>query len=81
MLTIFVITIVRKELFEIRLTTQQLSFLISNILCKIVVIDLLNNQNILKDIFEEKEEKDKNDEEEKRLKLFESLNDTTDFLL
>ena len=54
MLTIFVITIVRKELFEIRLTTQQLPFLHSNILCKIVVNDLLNNQNILKDIFEEK---------------------------
>ena len=54
MLTIFVITIVRKELFEIRLTTQQLSFLHSNILCKIMVNDLLNNQNILKDIFEEK---------------------------
>ena len=68
MLTIFVITIVRKELFEIRLTTQQLAFLHSNILCKIVVNDLLNNQNILKDIFEErKEDKDKNDEEEKRL--------------
>ena len=49
MLTIFVITIVRKELFEIRL-----SFLHSIILCKIVVNDLLNNQNILKDIFEEK---------------------------
>ena len=43
-----------KELFEIRLTTQQLSFLHSNILCKIMVNDLLNNQNILKDIFEEK---------------------------
>ena len=54
MLTIFVITIVRKELFEIRLTTQQLSFLHSNNLCKIMVNDLLNNQNILKDIFEEK---------------------------
>ena len=54
MLTIFVITIVRKELFEIILTTQQLSFLHSIICCKIVVNDLLNNQNILKDIFEEK---------------------------
>ena len=43
-----------KNYLKIRLTTQQLSFLISNILCKIVVNDLLNNQNILKDIFEEK---------------------------
>ena len=40
-----------KNYLKIRLTTQQLSFLISNILCKIVVNDLLNNQNILKDIF------------------------------
>ena len=42
-----------KNYLKIRLTTQQLSFLISNILCKIVVNDL-NNQNILKDIFEDK---------------------------
>ena len=81
MLTIFVITIVRKELFEIILTTQQLSFLHSIICCKIVVNDLLNNQNILKDIFEEKRGQSQIDEEEKRLKFFESLNDSTDFLL
>ena len=37
------------NMFKVRL-----SFLISNILCKIVVNDLLNNQNILKDIFEDK---------------------------
>jgi len=42
-----------KNYLKIRLTTQQLSFLISNILYKIVVNDLLNNQNILKDIFED----------------------------
>ena len=36
------------------LTTQQLSFLHSYILCKIVVNDLLNNQNIINDIFEDK---------------------------
>ena len=38
------------------LTTQQLSFLISNILCKIVVNDVLNtqSQNILNNIFEDK---------------------------
>ena len=42
-----------KNYLKIILTTQQLSFLISNILCEIVVNDL-NNQNILKDIFEEK---------------------------
>ena len=35
-----------KNYLKIRLTTQQLSFLISNILCKIVVNDVLNNQNI-----------------------------------
>ena len=56
MLTIFVITIVRKELFEIRLTTQQLPFLHSNILCKIVVNDQSTIKTYLnvKDIFEEK---------------------------
>ena len=45
-----------KNYLKIRLTTQQLSFLISNILCKIIVNDL-NNQNILKDIFEDKLQK------------------------
>jgi len=35
----------------------------------------------LKTYLKKKEDKDKNDEEEKRLKLFKSLNDTTDFLL
>ena len=35
----------------------------------------------LKTYLKRKEDKDKNDEEEKRLKFFESLNDTTDFLL
>ena len=49
----FVITIVGKELFENDNSTTFL-LLISNILCKIVVNDLLNNQNILKDIFEDK---------------------------
>ena len=39
-----------KNYLKVRLTTQQLS----NILCKIVVNHLLNNQNILKDIFEDK---------------------------
>jgi len=74
MLTIFVITIVRKELFEIRL-----SFLHSIILCKIVVSSTI--KTYLKTYLKRKEDKDKNDEEEKRLKFFESLNDTTDFLL
>ena len=72
-----------KNYLKIRLTTQQLSFLHSNILCKIMVNDLLNNQNILKDIrktyLKTKEDNAKNDEEEKRLELFESLNCTTDF--
>jgi hypothetical protein len=35
----------------------------------------------LKTYLKRKEDKDKNDEEEKRLKFFESLNDTTNFLL
>ena len=48
MLTIFVITIVRKELFEIILTTQQLSFLHSYILCKIVVYDQSTIKTYLK---------------------------------
>ena len=52
MLTIFVITIM--TIVTIVMTTQQLPFIHSNIFCKIVVNDLLNNQNILKDIFEEK---------------------------
>ena len=77
MLTIFVITIVRKELFEIRL-----SFLHSIILCKIVVNDLLNNQNILKDIFEDKRGQSqkwwRREKVEIRLEFFESLNGTTD---
>ena len=81
MLTIFVITIVRKELFEIRLTTQQLPFLHSNILCKIVVNDQSTIKTYLKTYLKRKEDKDKNDEEEKMLKLFKSLNDKTDFLL
>ena len=34
----------------------------------------------LKTYLKRKEDKDKNDEEEKRLKFFESLNDTTNFL-
>ena len=76
MLTIFVITIARKVLFEIRLTTQQLPFLHSNILCKIVVNDQSTIKTYLKTYLKRKEDKDKNDEEEKRLKLFESLNDT-----
>ena len=66
-----------KELFEIRLTTQQLSFLHSNILCKIMVNDLLNNQNILKDIFEEK--RGLRQKWVRREKV-EFLIDTTDFL-
>ena len=68
-----------------RLTTQQLSFLHSNILCKIVVNDLLYNPNILKDIFEEKrgqsEKLCRREKVEIRLEFFESLNGTTDFLL
>ena len=52
----FVITMSGKNYLKIRLTTQQLSFLISNILCKIIVNDL-NNQNILKDILEDKLQK------------------------
>ena len=35
----------------------------------------------LKTYLKRKEDKDKDDEEEKRLKFFEALNDTTDFLL
>jgi aromatic ring hydroxylase len=35
----------------------------------------------LKTYLKRKEDKDKNDEEEKRLKVLKSLNDTTDFLL
>ena len=41
----------RKNYLKMRLTTQQI---ISNILCKIVVNDVINKQNILKDIFEDK---------------------------
>ena len=74
-----------KNYLKIRLTTQQLSFLISNILCKIVVNDLLNNQNILKDIFEDKRGQSqkwwRRENVEIRLEFFESLNGTTDFLL
>ena len=74
-----------KNYLKIRLTTQQLSFLISNILCKIVVNDLLNNQNILKDIFEDKrgqcQKRWRREKVETRLEFFESLNGTTDFLL
>ena len=74
-----------KNYLKIRLTTQQLSFLISNILCKIVVNDLLNNQNILKDIFEDKRGQCqkwwRREKVEIRLEFFESLNGTTDFLL
>jgi len=47
---------------------NKFSFLISNILCKIVVNDYLNNQNILKDIFEDKRGQCQKDEEEKMLK-------------
>ena len=75
----------RKNYLKMRLTTQQLSFLHSNILCKIVVNDLLNNPNILKDIFEEKrgqsEKLCRREKVEIRLEFFESLNGTTDFLL
>jgi len=50
-----------------------------------VVNDLLNNPNILKDIFEEKrgqsEKLCRREKVEIRLEFFESLNDTTDFLL
>ena len=42
----FVITIVGKELFENETDNSTTFFLISNILFKIVVNDLLNNQNI-----------------------------------
>ena len=61
------------------------SFLISNILCKIVVNHLLNNQNILKDIFEDKrgqwQKWWRRESVEMRLEFFESLNGITDFLL
>ena len=74
-----------KNYLKIRLTTQQLSFLISNILCKMVVNDLLNNQNILKDIFEDKrgqwQKWWRRERVEMRLEFFESLNGITDFLL
>ena len=69
-----------KNYLKIRLTTQQLSFLISNILCKIVVNDLLNNQNILKDIFEDKRGQ-RRENVKIRLEFFESWNGTIDFLL
>ena len=42
----FVITIVGKELFENETDNSTTFFLISNILFKIVVNDLLNNQSI-----------------------------------
>ena len=69
-----------KDYLKIRLTTQQLSFLISNILCKIVVNDLLNNQNILKDIFEDKRGQ-RRENVKIRSEFFESWNGTIDFLL
>ena len=70
MLTIFVITIVRKELFEIQIFSVRLWSMISSTI-----------KTYLKTYLKRKEDKDKNYEEEKRLKFFESLNDTTDFLL
>ena len=75
-----------KNYLKIRLTTQQLSFLISNILCKIIVNDL-NNQNILKDIFEDKLQKRSKPKMMKKRKcwnkvgIFRIFKWTTDFLL
>ena len=61
------------------------SFLISNIFCKIMIHDLLDNQNILKDIFEDKRGQCqtwwRREKVEIRLEFFESSNGTTDFLL
>ena len=64
-----------------KITYNSTTFLHSYILCKIVVNDLLNNKTYLKTYLKRKKDKDKNYEEEKSLKFFESLNDTTDFLL
>ena len=75
-----------KNYLKIRLTTQQLSFLISNILCKIIVNDL-KNQNILKDIFEDKLQKRSKPKMMKKRKcwnkvgIFRIFKWTTDFVL
>ena len=74
MLTIFVITIVRKELFEIILNNFLFFIQIFSVRSWSLISSTI--KTYLKTYLKRKEDKDKNDEEEKRLKLFESLNDT-----
>ena len=73
-----VITIVGQELFE-KETDSSTTFQIFSVRLWSMISSTI--KTYLKTHLKRKEDKDKNDEEEKRLKFFESLNDTTDFLL